>query len=281
MSEKVFLQWNDFKENATSAFEDLRNLGEYSDVTLVSGDGEAVEAHKMVLAASSPVFQNILRQTKQHPRPMIFLRSVKSVDLLAILDFVYKGEANVLSEYLESFFAIAEELELKGLTGQQRYDLLERDPLKKEHIEGDGTNEKNTLSHAQSESTMDEYPNEPINEAKTHPSFNEVLKTETKAGFSNENLRKMISSMMEKTSTASGKLLFSCKACGRETNRNTDIRKHIEAKHLVGVSFPCKICGKVLKTRNLVAVHMNRDHKNRQLPIKVELAESGQPEKIE
>ena len=281
MSEKVFLQWNDFNENATSAFEDLRNLGEYSDVTLVSGDGEAIEAHKVVLGASSPVFQNILRQTKQHPHPMIFFRSVKSVDLLAILDFVYKGEANVLSEYLESFFAIAEELELKGLTGQQRYDLLERDPLKKETIEGDGTNEKKTLSHAHSESTMDEYPNEPINEAKTHPPFNEVLKTETKAGFSNENLRKMISSMMEKTSTASGKLLFSCKACGRETNRNTDIRKHIEAKHLVGVSFPCKICGKVLKTRNLVAVHMNRDHKNRQLPIKVELAESGQPEKIE
>ena len=274
MSEKVFLQWNDFKENATSAFEDLRNLGEFSDVTLVSGDGEAIEAHKVVLAASSPVFQNILRQTKQHPRPMIFLRSVKSVDLLAILDFVYKGEANVLSEYLESFFAIAEGLELKGLTGQQRYDLLERDPLKKVKIEGDDT-------HAQSESTMKENPNETINEAKTHPSFNEVLKTETKAGFSNENLRKMISSMMEKTSTVSGKLLFSCKACGRETNRNTDIRKHIEAKHLVGVSFPCKICGKVLKTRNLVAVHMNRDHKNRQLPIKVELPEIGQPGKIE
>ena len=281
MSEKVFLQWNDFKENATNAFEDLRNLAEYSDVTLVSGDGEAIEAHKVVLAASSPVFQNILRQTKQHPHPMIFLRSVKSVDILAILDFVYKGEANVLSEYLEPFFAIAEELELKGLTGQQRYDLLERDPLKKEKIEGDGTNEKNTLSHAQSESSMNENPNEPINEVKTHPSFNEVLKTEAKAGFSNENLRKMISSMMEKTSTASGKLLFSCKACGRETNRNTDIRKHIEAKHLVGVSFPCKICGKVLKTRNLVAVHMNRDHKNRQLPIKKELAECVQPEKID
>ena len=281
MSEKVFLQWNDFKENATSAFEDLRNLGEYSDVTLVTGDGEAVEAHKVVLAASSPVFQNILRQTKQHSHPMIFFKSVKSVDLLAILDFVYKGEANVLSEYLESFFAIAEELELKGLTGQQRSEPLKKDPLKKEKIEGDLTNEKNTLSHAQNESHMNEYPNGHNNEAKTHPAFNEVLKTETKAGFSNENLRKMISSMMEKTSTASGKLLFSCKACGRETNRNTDIRKHIEAKHLVGVSFPCKICGKVLKTRNLVAVHMNRDHKNRQLPIKVELAESGQPEKIE
>ena len=179
MAEKVFLRWNDFKQNATSAFEDLRHLGEYSDVTLVSGDGEAIEAHKVVLAASSPVFQNILRQTKQHPHPMIFFRSVKSVDLLAILDFVYKGEANVLSEYLESFFAIADELKLKGLTGQQRYDLLERDPLKKEKIEGDGTNEKKTLSHAHSESTMDEYPNEPINEAKTNPPH-EVLKTELK-----------------------------------------------------------------------------------------------------
>ena len=43
---------------------------------------------------------------------------MKSHDLLAIVDFLYYGEANVLQENLDSFLAIAEELQLKGLMGQ-------------------------------------------------------------------------------------------------------------------------------------------------------------------
>ena len=38
--------------------------------------------------------------------------------LLAVVDFLYRGEANVYQENLDSFLAIAEELQLKGLMGQ-------------------------------------------------------------------------------------------------------------------------------------------------------------------
>ena len=40
------------------------------------------------------------------------MRGMKSEDLLAILDFLYCGETNVYQEDLDSFLAIAEELEL-------------------------------------------------------------------------------------------------------------------------------------------------------------------------
>ena len=43
---------------------------------------------------------------------------MKSDDLLAITDFLYRGEANVFQENLDSFLAIAEELQLKGLMGK-------------------------------------------------------------------------------------------------------------------------------------------------------------------
>ena len=43
---------------------------------------------------------------------------MKSDDLLAIVDFLYRGEANVFQENLDSFLAIAEELQLKGLMGK-------------------------------------------------------------------------------------------------------------------------------------------------------------------
>ena len=68
MSEKLCLQWNDFKENVNAAFGSLRDDKEFSDVTLACEDGYQMEAHKVILAASSPVFQDQLRKMK-HPHP--------------------------------------------------------------------------------------------------------------------------------------------------------------------------------------------------------------------
>ena len=56
MSEKFCLQWNDFQENINSVFGRLRNDKEFANVTLASEDGQEIEAHKVILAASSPFF---------------------------------------------------------------------------------------------------------------------------------------------------------------------------------------------------------------------------------
>merc|ERR1712212_265614 len=114
MSEKLCLKWNDFQENAINAFGNLREDNNFADVTLACEDGQQVEAHKVILAASSPFFKTLLGRNK-HPHPMIYMRGVKSDDLLAKVDFLYRGEANVFQENLDSFLAIAEELQLKRL----------------------------------------------------------------------------------------------------------------------------------------------------------------------
>ena len=90
MSEKLCLQWNDFKDNVTSAFASLREDKDFADVTLVCEDGQQLKVHKVILAASSPFFQNLLRQNL-HPHPLIYMRGVKSMDLVAIVDFLYVG----------------------------------------------------------------------------------------------------------------------------------------------------------------------------------------------
>ena len=61
-SEKLCLQWNDFKDNVTSSFGELRQDKDLTDVTLACDDGKLVEAHKVVLAASSPFFMDILKR---------------------------------------------------------------------------------------------------------------------------------------------------------------------------------------------------------------------------
>ena len=41
--EKLCLQWNDFGENVSSAFGDLREDKEFTDVTLACEDGQQVD----------------------------------------------------------------------------------------------------------------------------------------------------------------------------------------------------------------------------------------------
>ena len=60
MSEKLCLQWNDFNSNVNKAFGNLREDNDFSDVTLASEDGRQVEAHKVLLAAASPFFKEVL-----------------------------------------------------------------------------------------------------------------------------------------------------------------------------------------------------------------------------
>ena len=115
MSEKLCLQWNNFKENLIGTFGSLRQDNDFTDVTLASEDGEQIEVHKVILASSSPFFQDLLKRNK-HSHPLIYMRGLKSFDLLAIIDFLYCGEANVYNENLDSFLAIAGELQLRGLT---------------------------------------------------------------------------------------------------------------------------------------------------------------------
>ena len=88
--EKLLLQRNDFKDSVTFSFRELRNDKEFSDVTLACEDGQQVEAHKVVLTSSSPFFRDLLKKNK-HPHPLLYMRGLKSEDLVAMVDFLYFG----------------------------------------------------------------------------------------------------------------------------------------------------------------------------------------------
>ena len=62
--QKFCLKWNDFQENVNSVFAGLRKDIDFADVTLACQDGRQIEAHKIILAASSPFFQNLLKRNK-------------------------------------------------------------------------------------------------------------------------------------------------------------------------------------------------------------------------
>ena len=112
-----FHRWNDFESNISTSFRELREDSEFLDVTLCCDNGvDIVQAHKVILAACSPLFRKILSRQKQNQNPFLYLKGIRLKELRAVLDFIYHGEVNVAQDSLNNFLAVAEELAIKGLT---------------------------------------------------------------------------------------------------------------------------------------------------------------------
>ena len=228
MSEKLCLTWNDFQE-----------------------EGRQFEAHRVILAASSPFFQKLL-ENNQHPHPLVYMKGLKSDDLVAIADFLYCGEANVYQENLDSFLAIAEELQLKGLMGKAAENT--EHTIKDEKLESQMTKPMTKLWTS--------------NGVKTQKTFHE-MKTTNRADKNNtvalsnhfsgdlEELEQRVQSMMEKSQNdyANGHQKADiCKECGKE-GMGSNIKEHIEANHLEGIIVPCNLCEKTFRYRNGLRKH--------------------------
>ena len=254
MDDKLCLQWNDFKENLGSSFGELRGDKDITDVTLACGDGKQVEAHKVILAASSPFFMDLLKRNK-HPHPLIYMRGLKSEDLLAIVDFLYFGETNVLQENLDSFLALAEELQLKGLTGNSTGGEAEEPKT-----EGDsGYNKNNPVKKEKSQEQRK--ASNLGHQISTNPKTTVAVPT-NQISTNLQDLDEQIKSMMTTTDvrSADGKgYVAACNICGKQApSRN--MPGHIEANHITGVSHSCELCGKVSRSRDALRKHKQRDH---------------------
>ena len=259
MSEQLCLQWNEYKENAIRTFGSLKEDKDFTDITLVCEDGKQIETHKVILANSSPFFQNILRKNK-HIHPLIYMRGVKSEDLSAIVDFLYCGEAKVYQKNLDSFLAIAEELQLEGLKGHsdnnevKQGETFEMVSPKKGKVK----KEFNVLkSFDPSESNFSVQTT-----TKESDTVGEVVAlTNHFSSGEFQELDEKCASMMEKTSVknARGQPLYRCKVCGKE-EINGAIKSHIEINHLEGVSIPCNLCEKTFRSRNNLRQHRTKEH---------------------
>ncbi|CAM1322076.1 mamo (predicted) [Pycnogonum litorale] len=112
-SQEFCLRWNNHQSNILTVFDKLLANGSFVDVTLAC-EGSSLKAHKMVLSACSPFFEEILIENPcKHP--VVILRDVKLLDLKAIIEFMYRGEVNVCKDQLGTLIKTAEALKIKGL----------------------------------------------------------------------------------------------------------------------------------------------------------------------
>ena len=259
-SEKFCLKWDDFQGNVTGSFKDLKE--DFCDVTLASEGNQKIEAHRVILAAASPLLRDMLRNTKQS-HPILYMRKVQAKDLLNIVTFMYRGEVDIFQEDLNDFLSLAEELELKGLAGS------DPPPEEEKHIEVKTKQiNKHTTPYIATPLLQDNKQTltdifkefEEVSSDSYKSKITAVVpidQTEKYSTSGTENLTERIDSLIEKRNG-----IWTCKVCGKTPARNvpSEISRHAET-HIEGLSYTCRQCGTVAKTSTVMASHVSRQHR--------------------
>jgi hypothetical protein len=252
--EKFCLKWNDFQDKIVSSFQDLRKDTAFTDVTLVCEEDQQIEAHQIILNACSPFFSRVLKNNK-HSHPMIYMGGLKTKDLAAVMDYIYLGVTNIHQDDLEAFLALADELQLKGLSGGQN-----------NRLEGpkQQTKQKTQLVNVDTLYQQEIYHQNPFASAK-HGALSEEhsvlpFKAENMvpAQINTDDHKLKISSMIE----IIGPKDYKCTVCGKINIGKPlqSITRHVET-HIEGASYPCNQCGKVSRSSNAYFAHVSRNHR--------------------
>ena len=200
----------------------------------------------------STFFRKLLL-TNKHGHPLIHMRGLSSVDLAAIVDFLYSGEVTISRTNLDSFLLLAEQFQLEGLITEEA--------------------EKNVIgSEEMFERNPDEIPTEMLDRKPIETIRKFSADTNFRSSFpaDSKGLSEMVKSMMEKSGkmisrNIRGKLREEkanvCNVCGKE-GPYTTITDHIEANHIEGICLPCSLCDTTCTSRLSLRWHKRKYHSN-------------------
>ena len=257
----MFLKLNEFQAKVASTFSELRQNPEFSDVTLVSEDGQEIDAHRVILSSSCPFFLNILRK-KLHPHPLLLMMGVHSKDLTAIVDFLYSGQAIVDNENMESFLGLAKKLRLTGLTRTEEVDVGEDDDVEQFSIadsKGENLFAKDRDSDVKGAWGANQFETKPFAEGGKLKHRADPSSPSRLADSEMQELDDEINTIIGEFSDGSAKRI--CKQCGKTSESYSDMREHVETSHIAGFVHFCDICGDAAKTREDVKKHKKNNHK--------------------
>ena len=298
-NELFSLKWGEFQSFISNSVRSLREVGDFTDVTLVCEDG-GLEAHRVILSACSPFFQRVLKLSGKR-QPMIFMRGVESRQLTSLLDFIYTGETELARDDVDQFMLLASQLKIKGLVSDEVFNKQTDTTVKAQ----------DACREEENEPTCKEAGEDPIPMAKKlkikglasgkafiEPSIvvpslennvdeEEITLDESTAGYKvmevesetiafeekvrvkkdTSHFKKEIvtdaSELDEKIETMmeKGERGFVCKMCENYAGTRQHVIYHIEANHVEGLKHLCTECNRYYKVRHSLKSHIKRKHK--------------------
>lgn len=224
--EHFSVQWNDYQDTVISSFSQIGKTKDFHDVTLISDDNKLIESHRILLSACSSFFENILQKIKS-PHPFIYLKGIKSKELSSVVEFIYEGKVNVYKEDLDQFLAVADDLKLKGFSGNS---------TKKEMIDDPDVSEKNKDSHFEGDPIQID-----VEEEKYEHNNQQVLMNplHSESGVGDHLETKNNIGGLEFYKNTIGK--YQCDRCEYQAERKDNLKRHIQSIH-EGLRFSCNQC---------------------------------------
>ena len=87
------LKWNHHQSNLLKVFSRLLGNEQFTDVLLAT-ESKSIRCHKVVLSACSSYFEHLFL-TFDEKNQIIILKDTSYDDILALVEFMYRGEINV------------------------------------------------------------------------------------------------------------------------------------------------------------------------------------------
>ena len=240
ISEKFSVRWKDYHENINHAFGYFGKDTDFADVTLACQDGQQFEAHKVILAASSPFFQSILKINK-HSHPIIYMKGINAEDLSAIVEFLYNGETTIYPENLDTFLNLAEELKLKGLAGEE-----ERKKTEIKAVPNSTSPKENYVLENNIQNNADI--------SKSDPEVSTILKS--------KELKQQNKTSHPKTPKPQ---TYICNKCPVSFSNETEKAFHKKSAHSVDL-HPCDECERKFSRKDKVNAHWKLVHNSGRSP---------------
>ena len=118
------LQWHEHHTSFFQLMEELCQSQTMTDVTVACGD-VSLEAHSLILSASSPILRSILNKGGGFGRKQtLHFMDMNPHHMQLLLQYMYRGEVSVHQSELGPLMQSAKALQIKGLSGGNSDDKI-------------------------------------------------------------------------------------------------------------------------------------------------------------
>lgn len=255
MAEKYNLKWHAYTDHLQKM---LKEMEDFTDVTLICDNKQKIRAHRNILAGCSPVFKSIF-QSEDAQNPIIFLRGINHADMESILQFIYSGEASFYQDRMYDFLQAARSLEIEEI-----FNVASDSP------ESDSEDDEPSGEVAGADTQIEENLEKTLetdNDKGKVKSISEgslfFCRTCEKTFTRNSTLKLHVETVHEGVK-------FKCQKCPKEFSQLVTLKKHVEVIH-EGFKYKCQECPKEFSTDHSLrnhakVIHRGIKHKCKQCP---------------